>query len=116
LGIRFSDAEVGRLVKLGIEHEFIHQHESNRSLSVESGGPRSMIWHVSGRTGRPARTFVSVQLFEGGRKIGDEYALMAGPDDPLVKSYLIITIQILTFRVMKECYEEAAGSASGTLW
>jgi hypothetical protein len=115
-GVRFSDAEVGRLVKLGIEGQLGHQRESNPSLSLESDGPRSMIWHVSGRPGRRARTFVSVQLFEGGRKIGDEYSLMPGPDDPLVRSYLVSTIRTLTFRVLKQSYGATVSSANGTLW
>lgn len=99
-GIGLTDTELRRLVKYGMEREIGRKPEANVGLSHSCTAPTSMVWHLSGRPGRPPKTFVGIELFEGSTQTRAAYTLMSAPDDPLVKSELIRSISRLTYRVL----------------
>jgi hypothetical protein len=97
-GIPLADADLAGLVKRGIEGQLVREREDKSVRLLSSGALRSMTWHISARTGRPPKTFVRVELFEGNSKISDVYSLTSGPDDPQLKVALISPVHTLTAR------------------
>jgi hypothetical protein len=95
-----SDSLLSRLVKTGMEGRFSGERKGTSSLGCPHDVTRYLVWNVAGRAGRPPRTFVGAQLFENNVQTSSVYSLIAGPDEPLIRSALIGAVSILTSRLL----------------
>jgi hypothetical protein len=95
-----SDSLLSRLVKTGMEGRFSGERKGTSSLGCPHDVTRYLVWNVAGRAGRPPRTFVGVQSFENNVQTSSVYSLIAGPDEPLIRSALIEAVSILTSRLL----------------
>jgi hypothetical protein len=93
-----SDTRLAHLVKAAMEVQLRHEPVGGSVHSCPHQ-PR-VAWQVSGRSGRPPRTFVGVELLKGPGETRSAFSLVAGPDEPMIDFYLSEAIKILTSRIL----------------
>ena len=98
--IHLSNAELGRLVKAGMETELRGERASASGLSCPNHSPIPVVWHVDGRLGRQPSTVVNVEMFESDHAPVSAYSLICGPDDPYIKNAISDAVRTLTYRVI----------------
>jgi hypothetical protein len=98
-GMHLSDAELGRLVKKGMERQLGRELKGAPELTCPDQAPVFVAWRVRNQGGRPSKTFVGVEFSRDGGKPSFAFLLIAGPDEPLIKSALIAAVNVLTRRI-----------------
>jgi hypothetical protein len=98
--MHLNDAELGRLVKTGMETELRGEPASTSGLSCPNHSPIPIVWHVDGRSGRQPSTVVDVEMFESDHTPVSAYSLICGPNDPYIKYAISDAVRTLTYRVL----------------